>query len=172
MPTNSAATPSLDKVFTAEVRQHTDPIVARYETKRASILEVLRFLMEKHSYITLEMEEATAHYLEIAPMDVREVVTFYTLFYTKPLAKTRFNVCRTLACSLLGAPKIIRYLEKKLNIKPGQMTPDGVFALNTVECLGACEMAPMMQVNDCEFAGHLTEEKIDNILAKAQKGSR
>ncbi len=158
----------IQKTFPGELRKEADAVVARYETRRAAVLEILRLLMEKNGFITLEMEEAVAHYLEIAPVDVREVMTFYTLFYTKPKAKIRLHVCRTLSCSLMGADKIIRYLEKKLNIKPGEMTPDGRVAFNTVECLGACEIAPMMQLNDSEFVGPLTEEKLEEILDKGK----
>src|SRR3989338_5639108 len=106
-------TEKIEKVFTPELRPLADKIVAKYETRRASILEVLRLLMERYGHITLEMEEATAHYLEIAPVDVREVMTFYSLFYDKPKAKTRFQVCRTLPCVLAGANEIIRYLEER-----------------------------------------------------------
>ena len=164
-------TEKIEKVFTPELRPLADKIVAKYETRRASILEVLRLLMERYGHITLEMEEATAHYLEIAPVDVREVMTFYSLFYDKPKAKTRFQVCRTLPCVLAGANEIIRYLEERLKIKPGQMTPDGLFSMETVECLGACEIAPMMQLNDRSYVGPLTKEKIDEICEKVKRGS-
>ncbi len=147
-------------------RAVSDAIVARYETKRASILEILRLIMEEHGFITKENEEAVAQYLEIPPIDVREVMTFYTLFYDKPKAKTRFNVCRTLSCDLLGAGEIIRYFEQKLGIKSGQMTADGQYGLHKVECLGACEIAPMLQLNDCDFVGNLTKEKVEELIKR------
>jgi len=158
-----------EKVFTPDLKKETDAIVERYETRRASILEVLRFLMDHYGHITLEMEEAVAGYLEIPPIDVREVMTFYTLFYQKPRAKTRLHVCRTLACSLLGANELIRHLEEKLKIKAGEMTPEGEFSLEAVECLGACEIAPMMQLNDNEYIGHLTKEKLNEICGGETK---
>ncbi len=156
----------INKVFEGEIKKEADALLAKYETKRASILEVLRLLMEKKGHITLEMEEAVGVYLDIPPIDVREVMTFYTLFYSKPRAKTRFNVCRTLACSLTGGDQIIQYIEEKLQLKAGAMTPDAKYSLEAVECLGACEIAPMMQLNDYEFLGFLTKEKIDEIIAK------
>lgn len=158
----------IEKIFTPEIKKQADAVVACYETRRASLLEILRLLMERYGHITLEMEEATARYLEIAPIDVREVMTFYSLFYQKPRAKTRFHVCRTLSCVLRGANQMVEHLEKKLNIKAGETTPDGEFSLNAVECLGACEIAPMMQLNDTEFVGPLTKEKLDEICAKAK----
>ena len=126
-------------------------------------------LQEHHGHISLETELAVAEYLQIPPIDVREVMTFYTLFYDKPKAKLRFNVCRTLTCDLLGANGIIRYLEERLGVKEGEMAQDKSCSLAAVECLGACEIAPMMQLNDEEFIGNLTKEKIDEILKKNGK---
>jgi len=151
------------QILVSELKQKTDAIVSKYETKRASILEVLRLVMENQGHIALEAEVEVAEYLGLPAIDVREVMTFYSLFYSKPKPKTRFHVCRTLSCSLMGNDKIISYLEKKLGIKPGQMTPDGTFSVDTVECLGACEIAPMMQLNDGEYVGCLTESKIDQL---------
>ena len=141
-----------------------DDILSKYETKRASILEILRLIQEEHGHITLDDEHAVAQYLEIPVIDVREVMTFYTLFYDKPKAKTRFNVCRTLSCSLLSAEKIIHHFEEKLGIKCGQMTADKQYSLHKVECLGACEIAPMMQLNDEKFIGNLTKEKVTDLI--------
>lgn len=156
--------------FTAEIKEKTEALLGRYETKRATVLEVLRLLMEVHGHITLDMEKAVAEYLEIPAIDVREVVTFYTLYYTKPKAKTRLNICRTLSCALRGSTELIRYTEEKMGIKSGGTTEDGKFGLQAVECLGACEIAPMLQINDKEFIGNLTKEKIDQIIEKKPEG--
>ncbi|HXV28627.1 MAG TPA: NADH-quinone oxidoreductase subunit NuoE [bacterium] len=156
----------MNNIFTPEIKTQTDAVVAKYETKRASILEVLRLLQDHYGYISTETEEAVAEYLGIPAIDVHEVITFYSLFYTRPKAKTRFHVCRTLACSLLGGKEIVKCLEKKLGIKSGEKTADGQFSLETVECLGACEIAPMMQLNDREYIGPLTEEKITELIEK------
>lgn len=156
----------LNKVFTPALKQKADAVVAKYETRRASILEILRLIMEENGFISLEAEEAVAQYLGIPAVAVREVMTFYTLFYDKPRAKTSLHVCRTLTCALLGGGEILKYLEEKLGIKPGGMTPDGRYSLDEVECLGACEIAPMLQVNDAEFVGPLTKETIDKLIQK------
>ena len=163
-PRRDDPTAKMNTIFTSEIKQKADVILARYETRRASILEILRLLQESYGHVSLEMEEAVAAYLEIPVIDVREVVTFYTLFYQKPKAKTRFNVCRTLPCMLAGGEEILKYFEEKLGLKPGQMTPDAEFSLATVECLGACEIAPMLQFNDEEFVGFLTKEKVDAMI--------
>ena len=154
----------MNKIFTTEIKTKADAILAKYETKRAAILEILRLLQETYGHISLAIEEAVAAYLEIPTIDVREVVTFYTLFYQSPKAKTRFNVCRTLPCMLAGGEEILQYFEEKLGLKPGQMTADGGFSLETVECLGACELAPMLQFNDEEYVGWLTKEKVDEMI--------
>ena len=154
----------MNQIIKAELKTKFDEVVARYATRRASILEILRMLQEHHGHISLETELAVAEYLQIPPIDVREVMTFYTLFYDKPKAKTRFNVCRTLTCSLLGAKEIIHQFEDKLGIKCGGITPDGQYGLQKVECLGACELAPMMQINDKEFVGNLTKEKVEALI--------
>ena len=161
---------ALGKILTGELRNKADAIVAKYETKRASILEILRLIMETHGYITLEAEEAVGEYLQIPIIDVHEVVSFYTLYYTKPKAKNRFNICRTLTCSMLGGIEILKYLEKKLGVKEGEMSSDGEVSIHTVECLGACEIAPMMQVNDCDYVGPLTQAKIDDLVQGLKRG--
>lgn len=158
----------MEKIFTPEIKKQTDQILSRYETKRASILEILRFFQERRGYIDSDTELAVAEYLDLPPIDVREVMTFYSLFYSKPKAKTRFHICRTLSCNLLGAEDLVSHCEKKLGIKAGTQTADGAFSLNTVECLGACEIAPMMQVNDVDYVGQLTKKKIDELIEKNQ----
>lgn len=159
-----------EKIFTPEFKAQADAVVARYETRRAASLEILRLVMEAYGHITLEAEEAVASYLELTPIAIRELMTFYTLFYDKPRAKHRFHVCRTLTCSLMGAPDIVKYLEEKLGIASGSISKDGKFSLHEVECLGACEIAPMMCVDDKEFVGPLTKEKIDQIIKDLPRG--
>lgn len=154
----------MEQTFTPNLRQKADEIVARYETKRAAVLEILHLLQDHYGFINQERELAVAEYLELPPVDVHEVLTFYTLFYRKPKAKIRLKVCRTLACSLLGAQEIISDLEKRFGLQAGQMVPKGNVAFETVECLGACEMAPMLQLNDDQYIGQLTREKIDQII--------
>jgi NADH-quinone oxidoreductase F subunit len=150
--------------LTQELRAELDRIVSRYEQRRAAILPVLRLYQERYGFISEEIECEAADYLGIPRIDVREVVSFYTLLHRKPVGKTCLNVCRTLACRLKGSEEITRHLESRLKIKAGETTPDGNFTLEEVECLGACEMAPMMQVNDL-YAGPLTPESVDSILA-------
>ena len=155
-----------ENLFSPALQEKLDAKIALYETKRAAMLEVLRLIMEENGFITLEDEKKIGKLLGVPAIDVREVMTFYTLFYDKPKAKTRFNVCRTLTCQLTGGNEMLKYLEQKLGIHDGEMSKDGKCSLKTVECLGACEIAPMLQVNDREYAGNLTKEKIDALILK------
>nr|CAX68923.1 NADH-quinone oxidoreductase 24 kD subunit E [uncultured bacterium] len=150
------------------LRHQADSICANYPVKRAGLLPVLRLIQEQYSFIPPHVEEQVAQYFQIPPADVREVMTFYTLFHSKPRAKCEINVCRTLSCSLMGAKEMVAYISEKLGIKPGETTADGRFTLKEVECLGACEIAPMAQVGH-EYVGPLTREKIDHIIQQYMK---
>src|SRR3989338_7614666 len=129
-------------IFTPELRKRADQICANYPEKRAAILPVMRLIQEQHGSISGEAELEIADYFKIPPMDVRELMTFYTLYYSKPKGKCHIQICRTLSCALRGSEEMIRFLEGKLGIKVGETTPDEQFSVDQVECLGACEMAP------------------------------
>lgn len=126
-------------------------------------MPVLHLIQEVEGFISPESEKTVAEILDIPLVHVREVVSFYHLFDRKKKGKCHFAVCQTTSCALLGAEKMIEHLENRLGIKPGQTTPDGKFSLSTVECLGACEIAPMMQVNK-EYQGLLNTDKIDQLI--------
>lgn len=143
----------------AEVRR----LQALYPDRRAALLPVLHLAQEAFGYISLEVEEYVASLFDLSPAHVHEVVTFYTMFFTKPKGRHVISVCHNLTCYLLGARKVLAYLKKKLGVDIGETTKDGRVTLLSVECLCACEMAPMMQVDD-RYEGHLTPEKIDRIL--------
>jgi len=151
------------KIFTTEFRKRADQICANYPVKRAAALPVMRLIQEEYGSISGEAELEIADYFEIPPAAVRELMTFYTLFYSKPKGKCHIQICRTLSCALLGAGELIRYMEEKLGIKAGETTQDEQFSLDQVECLGACEMAPMAQINK-EYVGPLTKEKLGQVL--------
>ena len=154
-----------NEILNSEIKSKAEKILANYPQKRAALLPILRLVQETHGFISEAAEQEIAEFLEIPVVDVKEVMTFYTLFHSKPCAKNQLNICRTLTCSLLGSEKIVHYLKERLGIQIGEQTPDGKFSLETVECLGACEIAPMMTANQ-EYVGPLTIEKIDEILKK------
>jgi len=127
------------------------------------MLPVLYLAQQEFGHLGPEAIAYIAKLMEQAPARVHGVVSFYTMFNTKPIGRHHIQVCRTLPCALGGAEKMIALLRQKLGIEPGQTTPDGRFTLTEVECLASCGSAPMMQIND-DYYENLTEEKISEIL--------
>lgn len=125
---------------------------------------MLHLTQKEFGCISEEEEKRVAEILELKPIQVREVVTFYTMLNQKPVGKYHIQVCSNLSCSLMGAESLIDYLKEKLGIGLGETTPDKKFTLSSVECLGACEMAPSLMVN-FDYHGNLDKEKIDKILS-------
>src|SRR5262245_36788900 len=138
-------------------------VAALYPTKQAALLPALHMVQRKHGWISPAAEAFVARELGLHPSHVQGAVTFYTLFRTRPMGRHHIQICRTLSCALAGNEEMIAYLQKKLGIGPGEVTPDGRFSLVLVECLGACGYAPMFQVND-DYHEHLTQEKVDALL--------
>lgn len=138
-------------------------LAARYRKKEAALLPVLHLVQRERGLITAEEEKLVAGLLGLKPIRVREVVTFYTMFYQLPMGKYHIQVCTNLTCALMGGDKLIDYLQKKLGTNIGETTADRRFTLTEVECLGACEQAPCMMVN-FDYYGNLDKEKIDTIL--------
>jgi NADH-quinone oxidoreductase E subunit len=142
-----------------------DKITAKYEQKRAALLPALHYVQHKEGLISPQTEENMAEYLGIPVVHVHEVVSFYHLFRQTKKGKCHFSVCQTTACALRGSEEILAHLKERLGINPGETTLDGKFSLSTVECLGACETAPVMQMNQ-EYMGGLNKKKIDELIDK------
>ncbi|RMF87819.1 MAG: NAD(P)H-dependent oxidoreductase subunit E [Nitrospirae bacterium] len=149
--------------FPEALRPDCDAIRARYETPRAALMPVLWRFQREYGYISPAMERVIAEYLEIPLIWVQETVTFYTMYNRRPVGTYHVQVCGNLSCTLCGARETLAMLEEELGIRVGETTPDGRFTLSVVQCLAACEEAPMMQVND-RYHGHLTRERIREIL--------
>jgi NADH-quinone oxidoreductase subunit E len=145
------------------LRPEAEAIVGRYEHKRAAMLPVLRLIQERLGAITLEAQEWVGQLLGVAPAHVHEVVTFYTLFFQRPVGRHVVSVCHNLSCHLAGAPAILAHCRQRLGIEVGETTEDGRVTLLAVECLCACEGAPMLQVDD-RYEVNLTSDKVDRLL--------
>jgi len=131
---------------------------------KSAILNILHLAQEKNSgWLSVDMMDYVAEIMKLLPIEVYEVATFYSMYNLKPVGKFVFEVCQTGPCMLNGSDQIISYLTQKLGIKIGETTSDGMFTLKTVECLGACGYAPMMQFGKT-FREHLTKDKIDQII--------
>ncbi len=136
---------------------------ADYPDRSSAILPALHILQEDQGYVTQEGMQEVAELLEMPCSDVGGVASFYTMFAKRPVGLYTLDVCKTLSCALLGAEHLVDYLSEKLGIKVGETTPDGLFTLRTVECLGACGNAPVMMVGDTYYED-LTKEKLDGII--------
>ncbi len=149
--------------YSADLRKKIDEVVARYPKKQAALLPVLHLVQNEVGRISPSEELFVAGLLELRPMRVREVVSFYTMISSRPLGRYHIQVCSNLSCTLLGAGTFLEYLEKKLGIRVGETSTDGKFTLSTVECLGACELAPCLMIN-FDYYGQLDKARIDEIL--------
>jgi NADH-quinone oxidoreductase subunit E len=143
----------------AEVRR----LQALYPERQAALLPVLRMAQDTFGHISPDVEVYVAELFELSPAHVHEVVTFYTLFFQRPVGRHVLSVCHNLSCSLRGAEDVVAYLQERLGIEAGETTPDGRVTLLRVECLYACEAAPMMQVDE-QYVGPLDHGTIDRVL--------
>jgi len=134
-----------------------------YPDKRGALLPVLHMAQDTFGYVSLEVEAYVAGLFGLSPAHVHEVVTFYTLYFQQPKGRHVVAVCHNLSCHLAGAQDILRHLEARLGVQRGATTEDGRVTLQAVECLCACEAAPMMQVDD-RYEMNLTPDKCDRIL--------
>lgn len=143
--------------------------IAKYpaDQKQSAVMSALRIVQEEHFYLTQELMDAVADYLDMAPIAVYEVASFYTMYEHQPVGKHLVNVCTNISCKLRDSDGVVNHLQNKLGIKLGGTTEDGRFTLRAVECLGACVNAPMMQV-DKDYHENLTAESIDAVLEQYQ----
>ena|SRR5215831_7750446 len=145
------------------LRQRFDELISKYPVKRSALIPILLTTQEEIGYLTSESIQFISEYLKIPPIEVYEVITFYSMLRTKPVGKNHIQVCTNISCLLLGGEQIFEHISERLGIKEGETTSDGVFSLVEVECLGACCKAPAMQVN-YKYHEDLNIEKVDTIL--------
>lgn len=158
--------------ITPELQQRIDELLSHYpaDKKKSALLPVLHAAQDAHdNWLSVELMDKVAEILGISSIEVYEVVTFYTMYNQKPMGTYMFEFCLTSCCSIRGADDMMEYACEKLGIKPGETTPDGLFSVVGVQCLGACGYAPMMQLGDF-YKEHLTREKIDQIIDDCKAG--
>jgi len=136
--------------YTAENRARFDAIVKRYppERRRSAVLPALYLAQEQQGYITANAIRHVAELVGITRADVEDVVSYYSMFYTRPVGTFVINVCRTLSCAINGAERVTEEICAKLALRPGETDASGTFTVMEVECLGACDRAPVVMVND------------------------
>ena len=136
--------------YTAEHQATFDELVTHYpaDQRKSAILYALFLVQKQQGYVSGASMRFVAEQIRCTPAEVEDVVSYYTMFYTKPVGKYVLNVCRTLSCALMGAERVTEELCAKLGVHPGQTTSDGEFTVIEVECLGACDRVPVVMVND------------------------
>ena len=167
------AEPGGDFKYTPENQAKFDENVKRYpdDQRKSAILYALYLAQSQEGYLTAAAMRHVAQQIRCTPAEVEDVVSYYTMFYTKPVGKYVLNVCRTLSCALVGAERVTEELSAKLGIKPGETDRTGTFTLVEVECLGACDRAPVVMVND-DWHERLAPEQVgkfvDDIRARGR----
>ena len=159
--------------FNDQKLKEVEQIIQRYPEgkQKSALIPVLHLAQEEFGgWLSAETMDYVASVLNLQPIEVYEVATFYSMYNLKPVGRYLFEVCQTGPCMLNGSDNIIKYIFEKLGIKPGETTTDGMFTLKTVECLGACGYAPMMQLGK-NYREHLTKEKVDAIIEECRKRS-
>jgi NADH-quinone oxidoreductase subunit E len=154
------------QLISEQSRADIDRWIGKYpaEQKRSAVMAALTIVQDQNNgYLTNDLMDAVAEYLDIPAIAVYEVATFYSMYELEPVGKHKICLCTNISCMLCGSDNIVEHLTQKLGIKLGQTTPDGRFTLKEVECLGACVEAPMFQIGDTYY-GNLTADKIDKIL--------
>jgi len=159
--------------FSDEKLKEVQRIISYYPEgkQKSAVLPVLHLAQQEFGgWLDAPVMDYVASLLGILPIEVYEIATFYSMYNLKPVGKYMFEVCQTGPCMLNGSDEIIKHIHAKLGIKPGETTPDGMFSLKTVECLGACGYAPMMQMGK-NYREHLTKEKIDQIIEECRNNA-
>ena len=151
--------------FSAEQLAEVRRLQGLYPDPRGALLPVLHMAQDAFGHISLQAEEYVAGLFGLSPAHVHEVVTFYTLYFQQPKGRHVVAICHNISCYLAGAPRILEHVKQRLGVDVDETTDDGRVTLQSVECLCACEHAPMMQVDD-RYEFDLNPEKVDRILAR------
>jgi NADH-quinone oxidoreductase E subunit len=150
--------------FTKEELAEIDKLVAKYPNPQPAVMPVLWMAQDKFGHVEVDVQRLVAKTLDLPESHVHGVATFYTQYYKERKGKYVLDVCTSFSCQLCGGYDILHYLEDKLGIKAGETTPDGKFSIQSVECLGACGHAPMLQITNDVYVNNLTPEKVDGLI--------
>jgi NADH-quinone oxidoreductase E subunit len=150
-------------MYSPENEKKLDEYISHYPIKRSAILPALFIAQDEHGYVTDEDVKYLARRLDMRVNEVEEIVTFYSMYSREPVGRYKLQVCRTISCMLLGAPQITEHLCGKLGVEVGETTADGKFTVQEVECLGYCDLAPVLQVN-FDYHEQITPERAGEIV--------
>ena len=157
--------------MTEALMSRINELISHYPAgkQKSALLPILHEVQDAHeNWLSIELQDKVAEILYIKPIEVYEVVSFYSMYNRRPIGKYMFEFCRTSACCLNGVEDLMDYTCEKLGVGIGETTADGLFEVRGVECLGACGYAPMMQLGDF-YKEHLTKEKVDQIIADCRE---
>jgi NADH-quinone oxidoreductase E subunit len=168
MSTPAETTPEFS--LSAEGRQKIEDLAARYPTLQSALMPALWVVQDELGYVPPGAVDWLVQRLQVTPARVWELLSFYTMLRSEPQAKCVLQVCHNISCHINGSRAIIAHLEKRLGIRLGERTPDGQFALEGVECLGACGHGPVLQIGK-HFYEQLTTAKVDALLESLKKGT-
>lgn len=160
--------------FSQETLDTIQSIIARYPKgkEKSALLPILHIAQsEFDGWLSPEAMEYVASILNIQDVEVFEVASFYSMYNLKPVGKCVIEVCRTSSCWLMGAEDVVKHIEKRIGIKPGETSEDGMFTLKTVECLGSCGTAPMLMIG-ADYHENLTLESVDEIIEKCKSANK
>jgi NADH-quinone oxidoreductase subunit E len=152
-------------MISQQARDHMRTVAAQYPSVRSAMLPALHIAQEEEGYITPEGVEAVAETLGVRPDEVDMVVSFYSMYFRKPVGRHVIKVCTSISCYLRGCDALLAHLEQRLGVRRGETTPDGEFTLLPIECLASCGTAPVLQVNDA-FVENVTLESADALLER------
>ena len=158
-----------NSIFSPELAARFDKLVTLYPLKRSALIPMLLYAQDEVGYVSEAVIQEVAKRLDLTDLDVRSVLSYYSMLRTKPAGKYNVQVCTNISCMLRGGYEILDHCKRKLGIENKQTTPDGQFSLEEVECIGDCCSAPAMQVN-YDFHDELTPEKVDEILDQYAAG--
>ncbi|NOW96310.1 NADH-quinone oxidoreductase subunit E [Mucilaginibacter sp. SG564] len=153
--------------FSPELISKFDDVVSRYPQgkQKSGLLPILHLVQAEFGWVSVPAMDKVAAYLNILPIEVYEVASFYTMYFLRPQGKYVLEVCRTSGCCLVGAEKIMDHIEQKLGVKEGEVTADGLFSWRGVECLAACGFGPVLQIGpEYTFYENLTNESVDKLI--------
>lgn len=153
-------------LFNSEELKTVEKHISKYPTKMSAIMPVLWMVQEKEGWISTDNMKYVGQLLELPYEHVLGVATFYTMYFKKPVGKYHLQICTNVSCMLCGGMELFKYVSDKLGIKNKEITSDGIFSIEEVECLGSCGTAPMLQVNNKEYYENLTLPQVDELISK------
>ena len=154
--------------FSEDAVKRVEELKSKYPDPRSAVMPALYIAQEEVGHLNDDAVSWVSDQIGISPVHVKELVTFYTMYYSKPVGRYHFQVCRTLSCALRGSKELLEFLHERFGVKPGEVTEDGLWSYEAVECLGSCGTAPMCEINDHYFE-NLTPDKLKEIVERIEK---